>query len=197
MATSRRSTGRTAPGRLADVPSPVAADTADLSRVLTWPNAITAVRLALVPVYVWLLFWTPHQVLAGLLLGGLGMTDWVDGHLARRLGQVTTLGKVLDPIADRTAGVDLRTDVGQRHEHDVTERVLRVVGDAERRRRAVDADPLMVLAVAKLRRDLHGRDPIRGPARRAHSRGLLSPAARRRSSRTTRGRARSSRSATR
>ena len=101
MATSRRSTGRTAPGRLADVPSPVAADTADLSRVLTWPNAITAVRLALVPVYVWLLFWTPHQVLAGLLLGGLGMTDWVDGHLARRLGQVTTLGKVLDPIADR------------------------------------------------------------------------------------------------
>jgi cardiolipin synthase (CMP-forming) len=73
----------------------------DLSRILTWPNAVTIVRLALIPVYVWLLFATPHQVAAGLLLGTLGFTDWVDGFLARRLHQVTTLGKVLDPIADR------------------------------------------------------------------------------------------------
>jgi len=72
-----------------------------LDRTLTWPNAVTAVRLALIPLYVWLLFWTPHQLAAGLLLGTLGATDWVDGYLARRLHQVTTLGKVLDPVADR------------------------------------------------------------------------------------------------
>ena len=53
------------------------------------------------PVYVWLLFTTTHELAAGFLLGTLGATDWVDGYLARRLGQVTTLGKVLDPIADR------------------------------------------------------------------------------------------------
>jgi cardiolipin synthase len=72
-----------------------------LARVATWPNAVTATRLALLPVYVWLLFTTTHQLAAGLLLGTLGATDWVDGFLARRLHQVTTLGKVLDPIADR------------------------------------------------------------------------------------------------
>jgi len=72
-----------------------------LDRVWTWPNAVTAVRLALVPVYVWMLFATTYYIAAGLLLGALGATDWVDGYLARRLHQVTTLGKVLDPVADR------------------------------------------------------------------------------------------------
>ena len=38
---------------------------------------------------------------AALLLGGLGATDWVDGWAARRLGQVSELGKILDPTADR------------------------------------------------------------------------------------------------
>lgn len=49
----------------------------------------------------WLLFTTAHEFAAGFLLGTLGATDWVDGFLARRLGQVTTLGKILDPVADR------------------------------------------------------------------------------------------------
>jgi cardiolipin synthase len=40
-------------------------------------------------------------VAAAVLLAVLGATDWVDGWLARRLGQVSTLGKVLDPVADR------------------------------------------------------------------------------------------------
>jgi len=101
VVTSPRSTARTAPGRLPEIAAPVAAGDAGLSRIVTWPNAVTVARLALVPVYVWLLFATPHQVAAGLLLGTLGATDWIDGYLARRLRQVTTLGKVLDPIADR------------------------------------------------------------------------------------------------
>ncbi|MGC8513479.1 MAG: CDP-alcohol phosphatidyltransferase family protein [Acidimicrobiales bacterium] len=72
-------------------------------RILTLPNLITTVRLALVPVFVWLLIRTDHRgwYPAALLLGGLGVTDGVDGFVARRFNQVSTVGKVLDPIADR------------------------------------------------------------------------------------------------
>lgn len=67
----------------------------------TLPNLITLVRLALIPIYLWLVLGRHAYVGAGVLLGGLGATDWVDGFLARRWGQVSELGKVLDPVADR------------------------------------------------------------------------------------------------
>jgi cardiolipin synthase (CMP-forming) len=54
-----------------------------------------------IPLFVWLVFGAGRQTAAAILLGALGATDWVDGHLARRFGQVSTLGKVLDPLADR------------------------------------------------------------------------------------------------
>ena len=73
----------------------------DLSRVLTVPNAISAVRLACVPLFLWLLFGAGEQSAAAVLLGLLGATDWVDGTVARRYHQVSNLGKVLDPVADR------------------------------------------------------------------------------------------------
>jgi cardiolipin synthase len=72
-------------------------------RVLTVPNLVSALRLALVPLFLWLLFGDDNPLAAGLLLGGIGATDWVDGYLARRLNQVSELGKLLDPIADRLA----------------------------------------------------------------------------------------------
>ncbi len=75
---------------------PVAVD-----RVVTVPNAITAVRLACVPLFLWLLFGTSRQTAAAVLLGALGATDWIDGYVARRFHQVSTVGKVLDPVADR------------------------------------------------------------------------------------------------
>src|SRR5690242_3941096 len=68
---------------------------------LTVPNAITVVRLLCLPLFVWLLFGREHRAAAAWLLGGLGATDWVDGFLARRWHQVSELGKVLDPTADR------------------------------------------------------------------------------------------------
>lgn len=70
-------------------------------RVLTVPNAVTSVRLACIPLFVWLLFGAHEQMAAAILLAVLGATDWVDGFVARRFGQVSTLGKVLDPVADR------------------------------------------------------------------------------------------------
>jgi cardiolipin synthase len=70
-------------------------------RILTVPNVITVVRLLCIPVFLWLLFVVDDQQSAAWLLGGLGATDWVDGFVARRFDQVSELGKVLDPTADR------------------------------------------------------------------------------------------------
>lgn len=72
-----------------------------LQRVLTLPNLVTLVRLACLPVFLWLLFGQEDRAAAGWLLAALGATDWVDGYLARHLGQTSELGKVLDPVADR------------------------------------------------------------------------------------------------
>jgi cardiolipin synthase len=72
-------------------------------RILSLPNVVTTLRLILVPVFGWLLA-QPHRrdwFAAAVLLAALGSTDWLDGQLARRLDQVTNLGKVLDPTADR------------------------------------------------------------------------------------------------
>jgi cardiolipin synthase (CMP-forming) len=78
---------------------PQAADGND--RVLTLPNVITAIRLCCIPVFCWMLFGTDRVVASAWLLAVLGATDWVDGFLARRLNQVSELGKYIDPIADR------------------------------------------------------------------------------------------------
>jgi CDP-diacylglycerol--glycerol-3-phosphate 3-phosphatidyltransferase len=76
--------------------------------VSSWnlPNALTAVRIALVPVFAWLLFaeggddpaW---RVAAFLVFTVAALTDLADGHIARKRGLVTTFGKVADPIADK------------------------------------------------------------------------------------------------
>jgi cardiolipin synthase (CMP-forming) len=79
----------------------VAESEQDLDRILTVPNVITLVRLACIPLFVWMLFARHWQTASAILLGALGATDWVDGHVARRFGQVSTFGKVLDPTADR------------------------------------------------------------------------------------------------
>jgi cardiolipin synthase len=68
---------------------------------LTWPNLITVIRLALLPLFFWLLFGTNHRAMAAWLLATLGATDWIDGFVARRWHQVSNVGKILDPVADR------------------------------------------------------------------------------------------------
>jgi cardiolipin synthase (CMP-forming) len=79
------------------------ADRQGEDRILTVPNGLTLVRLLCIPIFVWLLArpdrsgWYP----AALLLGVLGLTDWVDGYVARHFHQVSAIGKVLDPLADR------------------------------------------------------------------------------------------------
>lgn len=68
----------------------------------TVPNLITVGRFLLVPVFVWLV--AVHEYgWATVTLVVLGTTDWVDGYLARRLNQISTVGTWLDPVADRLA----------------------------------------------------------------------------------------------
>ena len=68
--------------------------------IRTVPNAVTLVRLLLMPVCAYLL--ATGSFGWGLVLTALvGSTDWVDGWLARRYGQVSRLGQLLDPLADR------------------------------------------------------------------------------------------------
>ena len=70
---------------------------------LNLPNSITLLRILLIPVFVWLyLEPTPERALwAGLVFAAAAFTDFLDGYLARRSGQITNLGKLLDPVADK------------------------------------------------------------------------------------------------
>jgi cardiolipin synthase len=70
------------------------------STVFTIPNVISLARLALVPVFAVLIV-AGHDVWALVVLAVSGFTDWLDGVLARRLDQVSRLGQMLDPAADR------------------------------------------------------------------------------------------------
>ncbi len=70
-------------------------------RILTIPNVITVVRLCLLPVFVWLLLGREDRAAAAWLLAAIGTTDFFDGYIARHFHQVSELGKVLDPVADR------------------------------------------------------------------------------------------------
>ncbi|WP_307807522.1 CDP-alcohol phosphatidyltransferase family protein [Naasia sp. SYSU D00948] len=69
-------------------------------RILTLPNLLSFVRLSLVPVFLVLLL-LGMDVVALIVLVGATLTDFLDGYLARRLGQVSRLGQLLDPAADR------------------------------------------------------------------------------------------------
>lgn len=74
---------------------------AGLDRIWTVPNLLSVGRLVLVGVFLWLLFSEHERIAATVVLMVTGTTDFLDGYVARRLHQVTTLGKVLDPTADR------------------------------------------------------------------------------------------------
>lgn len=69
----------------------------------TIPNLISLLRLVGIGVFWWLLFGRDDPVAAGILILVIGWTDWLDGMLARRLNQVSEIGKFLDPLADRLA----------------------------------------------------------------------------------------------
>jgi len=69
-------------------------------RIITLPNALSAARLVGVPLFLWLIL-NGHDGAAVLLLMVSGVTDWLDGKIARAWGQMSRVGQLLDPAADR------------------------------------------------------------------------------------------------
>lgn len=82
---------------------PKSEDSSDLTVTNDWftiPNLVTMIRFLLVPVFIWFMFQGLYwNALITLIV--LFSTDWIDGFLARKLHQVSTVGKWLDPLADR------------------------------------------------------------------------------------------------
>ncbi|GAA4718745.1 CDP-alcohol phosphatidyltransferase family protein [Nocardioides conyzicola] len=70
-------------------------------RVWTLPNLLSMLRLAGVPLFLWLVLGPEEDLLALGVLMLSGITDFLDGYLARKLGQTSVLGQILDPVADR------------------------------------------------------------------------------------------------
>ena len=77
------------------------ATVADGRQVLTIPNIISIIRLAGVPLFLWLILVPEADGWALLVLMLSGVSDFADGYLARRLNQTSPLGAILDPVADR------------------------------------------------------------------------------------------------
>jgi cardiolipin synthase len=73
----------------------------DRDRLLTVPNGISVTRLLGVPAFLWLVLGPKEDVWAVLLLVAAGLSDWLDGKIARALNQQSRLGEALDPAADR------------------------------------------------------------------------------------------------
>jgi cardiolipin synthase (CMP-forming) len=73
----------------------------DTDRVWTLPNVLSFLRLAGVPLVLWLILGPEADGLAVLVLALGGFTDWLDGYLARAWHQTSRIGQMLDPIADR------------------------------------------------------------------------------------------------
>lgn len=73
----------------------------ETNKVWTVPNVLSFLRLGGIPIFLWLVLAERADGWAILVLAAAGLTDWLDGQIARRSGQVTKLGKLLDPFADR------------------------------------------------------------------------------------------------
>jgi cardiolipin synthase (CMP-forming) len=83
-----RGTGESAPGT---------------SRVFTIPNLISLLRILLIPLFCLLIVDRDSSAVGIVLFAAIVATDWVDGFVARRTGQISEVGKILDPVADRLA----------------------------------------------------------------------------------------------
>lgn len=74
---------------------------------MTIPNILSIFRIILIPVYAWLYFsdYKSGALIAGIVLVVSGLTDLLDGAIARKYHQISELGKVLDPLADKMTQV--------------------------------------------------------------------------------------------
>jgi CDP-diacylglycerol--glycerol-3-phosphate 3-phosphatidyltransferase len=81
------------------------------------PNSLTLVRIGLIPVFV-AAFYSPlasANAVTATIFAVAALTDWLDGYLARRLGQISRLGQFLDPVADKLMVAVVLVFILQRH----------------------------------------------------------------------------------
>jgi cardiolipin synthase (CMP-forming) len=83
------------------VTTPVSRTGRSALRVLTVPNLLSLLRLAGVPLFLWLVLVARADGYAVLVLAVSGITDWLDGKIARWLNQYSRIGELLDPTVDR------------------------------------------------------------------------------------------------
>ena len=74
-------------------------------KILTVPNLLSAFRISLIPVIAWLYLIKKNYMLTGVLVLFSGLTDVVDGLIARRFNMISDLGKILDPVADKSTQI--------------------------------------------------------------------------------------------
>ena len=70
-------------------------------QLFTIPNLLSLLRLCMIPLIIWLYCTQKNYALTAVVLVLSGLTDMVDGYIARRFNMVTDLGKALDPVADK------------------------------------------------------------------------------------------------
>lgn len=87
----------------------------DRNRVLTVPNVLSVIRLALVPVFLWLLLVEHAYGWATGILMFTGASDWADGKIARLMNQSSRLGELLDPAVDRIYVITIPIAFALRH----------------------------------------------------------------------------------
>ena len=74
-----------------------------MSTFNSWPNILTLLRILLIPIFI-IVFYLPFpgaHVVAAMIFALASFTDWLDGYLARKLGQMSPFGAFLDPVADK------------------------------------------------------------------------------------------------
>jgi cardiolipin synthase len=122
---------------------------ASVDRIATVPNLLSLVRILLIPVFLLLLLHHGTEEAGLLLLGGVVATDWIDGYVARHTGQVSNLGKLLDPIADRMALIAALVALVVRHAFPLWGAVAVIVRDV-----AILVTGLVLLTRYRLRLDV-------------------------------------------
>ena len=86
--------------------------------VFTIPNLLSLFRLALIPVYIYIYLGateTYQYITAGTIMAVSCLTDLIDGKVARRFNMVSTLGKILDPLADKITQFTLTVCLSLKH----------------------------------------------------------------------------------
>ena len=74
-----------------------------MSTLSSWPNILTLLRILLIPIFIIVFYlpWSAAHAMAAIIFALASFTDWLDGYLARKLGQISPFGAFLDPVADK------------------------------------------------------------------------------------------------